>query len=190
METKDQLYQQILCDYPETITKEQLYRICGVSKKTALHYLTHGIIPCIDTGKKTRRFTIRTVDVVAFLRLRDTDPHAYVAPIGWYRKKQPSVYRDRNHSPSTQAKLRQALTQILLEYPDVLTIIDVVEVTGFNHETILRWCNKKKVEAFMIRKTFMIPKVCLFEYLTSDRCFAINARAKKHILIKAEQLNK
>ena len=46
-------YQWILDSYPETITKEQLYKLCHVSKKTAQHYLVNGMIPCMNTGKKT-----------------------------------------------------------------------------------------------------------------------------------------
>lgn len=38
--------------YPETISKEQLYRIAHISKATALHLLQNGLIPCKDTGKK------------------------------------------------------------------------------------------------------------------------------------------
>lgn len=45
-------YQQILDEYPEYITKEQLYRICHISKKTAQNLLESGEIPCIDTGKR------------------------------------------------------------------------------------------------------------------------------------------
>lgn len=93
-------YQWILDTYPETITKEQLYKLCHVSKKTAQHYLVNGIIPCMNTGKKTRQYTIRTVDVVKFLELRDRDPDICLAPIGWYRQNA-TVYRPRIHSPVT-----------------------------------------------------------------------------------------
>lgn len=75
-------YQWILDIYPETINKEQLYKLCYVSKKTAQHYLVNGIIPCVNTGKKTRQYTIRTVDVVVFLEARDRDPDACLAPLG------------------------------------------------------------------------------------------------------------
>ena len=67
-------YQQILDEYPEYITKEQLYRICHISKKTAQNLLESGEIPCTDTGKKTHRFRIAAVDVVDYLRRRDSEP--------------------------------------------------------------------------------------------------------------------
>lgn len=86
MKKHDSKYHWILDTYPETITKEQLYKLCHVSKKTAQHYLVNGIIPCVNTGKKTRQYTIRTVDVIKFLELQDRDPDSCLAPIGWYRQ--------------------------------------------------------------------------------------------------------
>lgn len=60
--------------YPETIFKEQLYRIAHISKATALHLLQNGLIPYKDTGKKTRRYTIRTDDVITYLIDREIRP--------------------------------------------------------------------------------------------------------------------
>ena len=55
---------EILQQYPEYITKDQMYRICHISKKTCLFLLESGLVPNIDSGKKTRRFKIKTVDVI------------------------------------------------------------------------------------------------------------------------------
>lgn len=57
--------------YPEYITKDQMYRICHISKKTCLFLLESGLVPNIDSGKKTRRFKIKTVDVIQYLKDRD-----------------------------------------------------------------------------------------------------------------------
>lgn len=187
MPKKNSKYQWILDTYPETITKEQLYKLCHVSKKTAQHYLVNGIIPCVNTGKKTRQYTIRTVDVVKFLELRDRDPDICLAPIGWYRQNA-TVYRPRIHSPAMQQKLKAALERILQDYPDVLTSDQAAEVTGYHHETIVRWCGRKKLEFFYIRRSYLIPKVSLVEYLTENRCHAINDTAKEHILMAAKRM--
>ena len=187
MPKKKSAYQWILDTYPETINKEQLYKLCHVSKKTAQHYLVNGIIPCVSTGKKTRQYTIRTADVVRFLEARDRDPVACLAPIGWYRQNA-TVYQPRVHSPSMQRTLKSALMRILQDYPDVLTSDQVAQVTGYHHETIVRWCGKKKLEFFCIKRSYLIPKVSLMEYLTENRCYAINDTAKEHILLNASKL--
>ena len=62
---------EILQQYPEYITKDQMYRICHISKKTCLFLLESGLVPNIDSGKKTRRFKIKTVDVIQYLKDRD-----------------------------------------------------------------------------------------------------------------------
>ena len=55
-------YESIRRKYPETVSKDQFYQIAHISKATALHLLQNGLVPCKDTGKKTRRYTIRTDD--------------------------------------------------------------------------------------------------------------------------------
>lgn len=181
-------YQWILKAYPETISKEQLYKICQVSKKTAEHYLVHGLIPCIDSGKKTRKYIIKTIDVVAFLEKRDLDPCRYLAPIGWYKHNH-RPHRPRIHSLFVQRKLYTALETLLQNYPDILTPAQIVDITGYSYETIIRWCSKNKLKNFYIRKSYHIPKSSLLEYLTANGCHAINDTAKEHILITALALS-
>ena len=60
--------------YPATISMDQLYRICHISKRKARWLLEQEIIPCVDSGKKTRRFSIQLEDVITFLERRDTGP--------------------------------------------------------------------------------------------------------------------
>lgn len=50
---------------PDVITKDQLYRICHISKSTALYLLQSGKIPCEYTGRKTRCYKIKKADVIA-----------------------------------------------------------------------------------------------------------------------------
>ena len=58
-------------EFPETISMDQLYRICHISKRKAHWLLENGIIPCRDSGKHTRRFSIPLEEVIRFLELRD-----------------------------------------------------------------------------------------------------------------------
>ena len=43
---------EILQQYPEYITKDQMYRICHISKKTCLFLLESGLVPNIDAPVK------------------------------------------------------------------------------------------------------------------------------------------
>ena len=64
-------YSALLMEYPEVISKEQVYRICHISKRKATWLLENGIIPCKDSGKKTRRFQVRTIDVINYLLTKE-----------------------------------------------------------------------------------------------------------------------
>ena len=78
-------YEAIRREYPETISKDQFYRIAHISKATALHLLQSGLVPCRDSGKKTRRYTIRTDDVIYYMIDRELHPEVYRAPDFWYQ---------------------------------------------------------------------------------------------------------
>ena len=62
---------------PEVMNKEQFFRICHISKSTALHLLKSGKVPCEWSGKKTRCYKIRKEDVKAYLEERAIFPELY-----------------------------------------------------------------------------------------------------------------
>ena len=95
-------YQQILEEYPEFITKEQLYQICHISKKSAQNLLESGEIPCVDSGRKTHRFLIATADVVDYLHRRDNAPR-----------------------PAADETAVEKIRAALALYPDVLSVAPV-----------------------------------------------------------------
>ncbi|MFR0804918.1 MAG: hypothetical protein ACLSIG_10950 [Subdoligranulum sp.] len=70
--------------YPKKIGLEQMRVICHISKKTARYLLKSGLVPCIDTGKKTRQYIINTKDVIAYLKKRQSSPQRYTPPTGYY----------------------------------------------------------------------------------------------------------
>lgn len=52
-------YRYLLNQYPETVQKEQFRIICHISKRTARYLLQSGLVPCVQSGKKTRNYTIK-----------------------------------------------------------------------------------------------------------------------------------
>ena len=61
-------FAKIKANHPEKIGLEQMRVICHISKKTARYLLTSGLVPCIDTGKKTLQYIINTKDVITYLK--------------------------------------------------------------------------------------------------------------------------
>ena len=137
-------YQQILDEYPEYITKEQLYRICHISKKTAQNLLESGEIPCTDTGKKTHRFRIAAADVVDYLRRRDSEP-----------------------KPEPDAGVAEQIRSALALYPDVLSVMQVSAITGRYPQTVTKWCRSQYIKSYSNGGKNHILKASLTDFLIS-----------------------
>lgn len=135
---------------PDVITKDQLYRICHISKSTALYLLQSGKIPCEYTGRKTRCYKIKKEDVIAYLENRKVFPESYSAPAGWY-KGDYTVQMEEQVPPIVREHLRLYYTELLANYPDVLTTQVVSEITGYGKTSINNWCNQGHIKSF--RKT-------------------------------------
>ena len=156
MKSKDQ-HRKFLEQYPEYVSKEQLYKICHISKRTALYLLESGLITCVNSGKQTRKYAIATQDVVEYLIRRDKEPERYLAPMGWYQGKNKNAFI--HLSPELNRKMRCYFEQLMKNYPDVLCVRQVAEITGYKNETATRWCSSKKLYHFYICGKFKIPKV-------------------------------
>ena len=190
MTEKEKNYNVIRQQYPETISKSQFYQIAHISKATALHLLQNGLVPCKDTGKKTRRYTIRTEDVIFYMMDREEHPEKYAAPRNWYRDRS-GYYEPYNAIKKKMIKLsgkdRKALQAYLeaeMEQYDVLmTVAEVIKVIGYCSTTIHRMCHNKKIKAFKPYGRYQIPKISLVEFLASQESIRIKRMSSKHILL-------
>ena len=149
-------FKEIKKQYPKTMSKDQLYRVAHISKATALYLLQSGAIPCKDTGKKTRRYTIKTDDVIEYLRQREICPEKYKASEGWYAgtagaKKQFELF--------FEAEMK--------EMADLITIEELAVFAGYKSTSVVNWCSSKKMKAFKIGGKYFIPKECAIKYLAS-----------------------
>lgn len=183
-------YKALRKEYPETISKDQFYRMAHISKATALHLLQSGLVPCKDTGKKTRRYTIRTDDVICYMIDREIHPEIYRAPDQWYQHRSGHynsriTYRKElmNLSDDEKVAFREYIDDELRQYGDLLTIVEAVEAIGYCDTSLHRWCNTKKLRAFSISGKFLIPKISLTDFLASQHSFDIIRKSWKHTLL-------
>ena len=77
-------YNDLKRQYPPKISADQFRQICHISKRKAKWLLENGIVPCKDSGKKTRRFTIYIDDVIKYLQARESDPDSIITPRGQF----------------------------------------------------------------------------------------------------------
>ncbi len=67
----------------EYISADKLYKILHYSKRKTKYLLDNGIIPCVDTGKKTWRYQVKMSDVMYYQKHKRTFP----LPAGMFNSK-------------------------------------------------------------------------------------------------------
>lgn len=190
MKDKLEYYESIRRECPEVITKDQFYRIAHISKATALFLLQSGKVPCKDSGKKTRRYKIRTDDVILYLIDREINPANYRAPDCWYKGrsgpyKSRVTYRNElsEMDEKTEEAFRSYITGQLDGYGDLLTVAEASEFIGYCDTSFHRWCAEKRIKAFNISGRYLIPKLCFVDFLASPYSYGITRKTWKHLLL-------
>lgn len=170
---------------PDIITKDQLYRICHISKSTALYLLLSGKIPCEYTGKKTRCYKIKKEDVIKYLENRKVFPECYSAPAGWY--KGDYTVKMKNEVPKyVLENMKLYYTELFAKYPDVITTTEISKVIGYSTTAINNWCNNGHLKSFKKRNVNHIPKIYLIEFFCSKYFRTITRKSEWHIWVLKE----
>ena len=163
---KKSKYQLLYKLYPAVITKDQFYRICNISKKTAAHLLDNGLVPCVNSGKKTRKYKIKLEDVIEYLETREKDPGRYAAPSGWYKNYGKPDEKDLLMTPANIRKISAHYLKKLTKYPDVLSVNQLSSLTGYSTTTLLKWINKGAIKHLDMGNRYLVPKEWLLEFLS------------------------
>lgn len=182
-------YEEIKKAYPKTMSKDQFYRVAHISKATALFLLQSGLVPCKDSGKKTRRYKIKTKDVINYLQERIVCPEKFKAVDGWYLTRSGnsnarSTGKDKLMalSPEKTEQLRLYFENELRDYDDLMTTCEFSEFLGYARSSVIKWCNSKRLKAFNISGKFLIPKLCAAEFLASPKAHCIGQKSFRHRL--------
>ena len=92
---------KILEEYPNGMTKDQFYRVARINKQHAKYLLDSGLVPCINTGKKTRKYHIATHDVITYLCDREDHPKSIKCQRAFISKRT-AVPSGTRTSPATE----------------------------------------------------------------------------------------
>ena len=150
-------YKQLLKNYPDIMSLEQMRIVCHISKKTARLLLQSGCIPNTNTGKKTHTYLIAKTAVINYLIERENTPKKFMQPGGSYAK-----------SKNSHTKPRTVVCSTPEEYPDVLDIYQTAALAGVAIKSVTAWARKNHFESFIRYNAYHIPKVSLVEYLRSQ----------------------
>lgn len=171
-------YDKLREEHPEVISMEQFYRICRISKQKARWILENGVVPCRDSGKKTRRFQIRLEDVIVFLRKRDDGLLEGVIPVGGFSSGSGTVSQPQYELDSGE------LCSYLLEQwqaePDMLTTKQAATLCGYTMYTMTRWAQDGLVKAVLYYRKYLVSKGSLAEFLSSGAGQGITAMSQTH----------
>ena len=167
---------EIVSAYPKTINSEQLRIILGISKRKCAWMLQNGVIPCKDSKKKTRRYTVEITDVIHYVNTVSENPHAYFIPPIFSAKKSTSEIRYPN-------ELREDFSEWLIKRwchrKDTLTPKEIEKLLGYEHESIRRWINRGHLKCVKAQGEEIIAKEWLISFL-SDYGFKIAKKSEKH----------
>ena len=158
--------------YKDYISLEQFRIICKIAKRTASHLLTTGVVPCIDTGKKTCRFRIKVDDVITYLHNIETVERITANGVVSCKVVRPSILRKQYIEFLTElpkAGFLNYLKHTFYHYPDVMTPSDIAEITGLVEGTIQHYSRAGHLKAFRISRNHMIPKQYAYEFIMSKK---------------------
>ena len=107
----------------EKLSAEQICKILHISKRKCAWMLQNGMIPCKDTGKKTRRYTVLRKDLDAYIKDSTAHPEKYFIPVTFTSnnpgKREPDKYYLYPHQ--VPEDFRPWLDDQWYDLPDVIT---------------------------------------------------------------------
>lgn len=166
-------YNYLRKQYPEYVSINQFHQICHIAKRTAQYLLKKGIVPYIDTGKKTWKYKIALDDVIAYLEFREKEgsqiPRGALNNKRKYRKSEKkSITFSTKVQEDGKLLVQKFFRSLLAEYPDVFTISEVGQFTGFDTATIRKRIKEGDLDAIRYENKYLIPKKHLLWFLSSD----------------------
>lgn len=147
--------------YPATVSADQFRQICHISKRKATWLLENGIVPCKDSGKKTRRFTINIDDVIAYLQAREDNPDSVITPRGQFTSG------PQRRDLIAAEKLEEHLQKCWEREPEALIVPQIHQMTGYSERLIGKWIRAGKLSAMGRAPYCVVTKTALIRFFVA-----------------------
>ena len=79
-----------------------------------------------------------------------------------------------------RARFKEMLEDLLSAVPDMLTVDEVAELTGYHRRTVLRYVQRKYTYAVNIMGKYYISKQSIINYLATDKAFRNTQKSEWH----------
>ena len=173
------ILQETLKRYPKEISKEQLCKLCHISKRVAKYYLDNGVIPCRSNGQATHKYAIRIRDVIAFLRRQDACPDAFRVTVR-NGKARPFAHPSIDYTHRVMQRYQRLLEELALPYPDLMTVQMIAELTGYSVKTVRSWTAFGHIRWFQNGLRHLAPKELVIRHMMSEDFRTIVNKSWKH----------
>ena len=161
-------YDELREQYPEYVSLDQVHRICKIAKRSATYLVVNGIIPAVDTGQKTWRYKIALEDVINYLIQREQVGSMIPRGATSSRKGKRKSF-SQTVELERGSDIAEYFRSIYAEYEDVLTVADIVKMTGLEKSTILKLLKRGVIKSIMTHPKYIIPKQYLLEFVATPR---------------------
>ena len=143
------------------VSKEEFYKLCHISKKTAYKLIKSGRIKANKRNCASR--------------------HCYEIPISEIERLE-SIRRYINKLREEEiGKTRDYYSEKLKKYPDVITSEDVQAITGYVKETVRRWIQSGKLVAIVYKSKYVIAQNDFLNFVTSSHFVGITRKSREHL---------
>jgi len=163
-------YEKLKTQYPAYISLEQLRVICKIAKRTSRYLVDNGIIPAIDTGRKTWRYKISIDDVIDYLRRRDRE--GSLVPAGATSSRDPNTNK-RSYSQvvshGQEREVAKYFAEVYADFPDVLSTDDMAAMAGMHKKSFMRILKDGYIKVLASEPRYIVPKVYFWDYIASRR---------------------
>ena len=143
------------------VSKEEFYKLCHISKKTAYKLIKSGRVKAIKRNCATR--------------------HCYEIPINEIERLESIRYYINKLREDEISKVKEYYFEKLRSYPDVITSEDVQAITGYVKETVRRWIQSGKLVATVYKSKYIITKNDFLNFVTSPSYVGITRKSQVHL---------
>lgn len=176
-------YENLKKAYPNYVSLDQLCAICKISKRSARYLVENKIIPAIDTGKKTWRYQIAVDDVIAYLCQRKQC--GSMIPAGAVSSRTTRRRRSYSQAVTTgqEKEIVKYFAYVYSDYPDVLTINDMVDMTGLHKKSFHRILSDGHIKILASSPRYLITMASFLKFIGSRRFIDIWSNSESFVII-------
>ena len=164
----------------EYMTADQVRQMLHISKRKCAWMLQNGLLPCENTGKKTRQYRIRYEDVIAYQAKNAGCPVVLPQIFSSASPRQPRV---------PPADFCERLSQRWSHLPDALTEQDVARLLGYTANTVGRWISNRRLRAVTAHGETLVTKQWLIDFCR-EYGFRIVRKSRTHRELEARLITK